>query len=302
MTFSASGRLTPTVDVIIRTLARAERKSHIQRAIGSVKRQQDVPVRLLVVVNGNQFDPGIVDDLRDSDDVDVHYMEKASTGESRLLGRQLVRAPFFLFLDDDDELLPNALSIALAAMRPDPDIALVVTNGYYVSGETRRIDIPDLSREQADPLRGLIDRVWMSSCGGLFRTAHVSPDLFEPGDVCYHEWSLFAFKLALSGEKIAFLDVPTYNVYDTPGSTSKTLAHIEGELRVLDIMLSRPLPIDFRRRLEKKYRNALHVLANANRKLGRKRAAWRYHMKSMKPPSTLRYLLFTRKLLWARAE
>lgn len=290
------------VDVIIRTLANRERKAQLERAIASVLEQESVAVRLHVVVNGDRYSREVLTELRNRSDLTVHYMSRASAGAARMLGRKHVKAPFFLFLDDDDELMPHALSVSLLPMMADPEVAAVITNGYHISADGRRIFIPDLAAAQPDPLTALLQRAWMASCGALFNTAFIGPELFEPEDLSYHEWTLLAFRIALSGIKIRFLDLPTYNIYDTAGSASKTVEYAEGQLRVVDIMRSYRVPRRARKFLEKKYRNLLHVLAEVHRNSGNPSTAWRFHVRSMKPPYTLQYLLFTRKLLRLRAK
>lgn len=288
------------VDVIIRTLANSERAAQLERAIDSVHRQVAVSPRLLVIVNGNRYDPQLLTRLQERTDLELHYLPTASAGAARMIGRRLVKAPYFLFLDDDDELLPHALAVALLPMAADPELAAVVTNGYYISGSGRQLFIPDLFAAQADPLVCLLHRAWMASCGALFNSACVGTDLFGPADLFHHEWTLIAFRISQSGMKIRFLDLPAYEIHDTPGSASKIVAHLEGELRALDLMRAYPVPRRVRWLIDRKYRNVLHVLANTYRERGSRSAAWLFHLRSLRPPCTLRYLLFTRKLL-ARA-
>ena len=56
---------------------------------------------------------------------------------------------------------------------------------------------------------------------------------------------------------------------------------------------------EVRAKADKKYHVALHILAAKCADEGDLRRAWRYHLASMRPPYTLDYLLFSRKLLWS---
>jgi hypothetical protein len=248
------------------------------------------------VITGGRPDPAA--ELASSYRAKVHIVgEPASPGRALGIGRKLTDARFYAFLDDDDELLPHALGTRLGIMRAEPAVDVVVTTGYWLSGGQRRIHIPDITRHQDDSLNGIIERCWLTSCGGLFRASAISRDHFDGlPDLC--EWTCLAFRLALDHRNIRFLDLPTYNVHDTPGSLSKTDDFVEATLRVLDTMRAEAFPAAQRAKLERKYRAALHDAAERYRRAKDLRKAWLYHFKSMKPPYTLHYSAYTRKLLW----
>jgi hypothetical protein len=284
------------IDVVIRTTCEGSRRRSLQRAVASVVSQRDVAARPVVVVAGPR--PGPLPKLSSRNGIRVHRIEaQASPGRALTIGRGLIDSPFFAFLDDDDELLPGALATRVAIMRADPRVQVVVTTGYVVRGHTRRMHIDDIARHQDDPLRGIIERCWLASCGGLFRTAALPPSLFDAlPDLC--EWTCVALRLALAASSIRFVDRPTYVVHDRAGSLSKGDAYVESSLRVLDSMRAVPLPAADRRRLAQKHCAALHDAAERCRRAGNVATAWRYHLRSMQPPGTLRYAAYTRKLLW----
>ncbi|HLX29130.1 MAG TPA: glycosyltransferase family 2 protein [Casimicrobiaceae bacterium] len=281
------------VDVLIRTAG--GRPALLARAIASVVAQQCVSARAIVVAVGGAPDPAR--EAASGERLTVHRLgHSASPGRALGLARQLVEAPFYAFLDDDDELLPNALSIRLKRL-VDEGADAVVTTGYWISPETQRIHIPDIGRHQDDLLGGIIERCWLASCGGLFRTSSVGARHFDNlPDLC--EWTCVAFRLALAGAKLRLLDVPTYNVHDTAGSLSKSDAFEDATLRLLAAMRAERLPSSVREKLERKYRAALHDAAERYRRARNLRKAWHCHLRSIKPPHTLRYGAYTRKLLW----
>ena len=226
-----------------------------------------------------------------------HVGEQASPGRAASIGRNLVEADFYAFLDDDDELLPHALVTGMEIMRSDPAVDVVVTTGYWFSGNERLIHIPDIARHQDDLLGGIVERCWLSSCGGLYRASSISREYFdELPDLC--EWTWLAFMLAMDGRKIRFVDVPTYNAYDTPRSQSKSGEFLEAVIGVLAAMRAHSLPPETQAQLEQKYRAALHDAAEHSRQARQLGKAWRLHLQSMMVPSTLRYAAYTRKLLW----
>ena len=284
------------VDVLVRTTCKGSRRKSLQRAVASIVSQRGVAARPVVIVAGAQ--PGSLPKLAARNGIRVHRLgTEASPGRALTIARKLVDAPFFAFLDDDDELLPDALATRLGILRAEPRVQVVVTTGYVARGNARRLHIGDIARHQSDPLRGIVERCWLASCGGLFRTDAVPQAMFDAlPDLC--EWTCVAFRLAAASCSIHFVDRPTYVVHDSAGSLSKSDAFVEASLRVLDAMRSAPLPAADRRRLAHKYRATLHAAAERCRRAGKVGEAWRYHLRSMQPPGTLRYAAYTRKLAW----
>lgn len=285
-----------SIDVVIRTAGRAERLGSLTRAIASVVDQRGVAARPVVVITGER--PGETAALASGHGARVHVIGKhVAPGAALRIGRNFVDARFYAFLDDDDQLLPDALRTRLDILHADSAVDVVVTTGYWISGNRPRLHIPDIARHQDQPLNGIIERCWLASCGGLFRTSSTSTRYFDDlPDLC--EWTCLAFRLALDRLNIHFLDVPTYNVYDTPGSASKSSDYIEATLRVLEVIRVAALSAEERSNCERKYRSTLHDAAEHYRRQKDLLKAWRYHLKSMKPPHLLRYGAYTRKLLW----
>jgi hypothetical protein len=282
------------IDVIVRTTCEGSRRKSLQRAVASVVSQRGVAARPVVVVVGPR--PEALPKLASRNGIRVHRIgAEASPGRALTIARGLIDAPFFAFLDDDDELLPDALAARVAILRAEPQVQVVVTTGYVARGNRRCLHIGDIARHQDDPLRGIVERCWLASCGGLFRTDAVPPALFDAlPDLC--EWTCVAYRLAVNSCEIRFVDRPTYVVHDSAGSLSKSDAFVEASLGVLDTMRSARLPAADRKRLAQKHRAALHEAAERCRRAGKVSEAWRYHLRSMQPPGTLRYAAYTRKL------
>jgi glycosyltransferase involved in cell wall biosynthesis len=285
------------INVIIRTTADARREKQLYRAIESIKNQKGVHAIPLIIVNGTTYKKELLAQLLARDDVRCAYIKEASTGKSMRVGRELVNSEFFTFLDDDDELLEEALSIRLKPMLEDPSIDLVVTTGYEVNGTNRQIHIPDIIKCQANPLDAIIERCWLASCGGLYRADSITEDFFD-GVTDHIEMTLLAFKIAINNKNILFINQPTYIVNDTPQSMSKSHDHLETTAHVLEQMRRYKMPANIKRKLEKKYRDALHVLSSEYCAQNMPLKAWMFHIRSIKPPFTLKYLAYTRKLLF----
>lgn len=288
--------MTPdSICVILPTTATSERAACLDRAVRSVLSQEGVSIELVVVANGPQCDREILAELRRSRNVRVVVVEQASFSQAIRLGRTLVNAPYFAELDDDDELLPQALAIRLEYMEAAPSIDVVITSGFIRSGGFSVVNISDFTRARVDPVRALLDSMWLVPCAALYRTATVTADLFEeiPASL---EWTYLALLLALR-KRISFVDKPTF-VYnrDTRNSLSKTKNWIVSQPAALRQMMRLDVPADVKSRLRTRYVSALHSASGAELNGGRRGQAWRWHLMSLGHWCGWRYVSYTRHL------
>lgn len=292
---------TLSLDVIIRTLADAPRAEQLERAIQSVHAVSGLNARPIVVANGDRYDPALLESLRSRTDLTFVYMEKPSAGKAMVLGRCHVSAAYFMYLDDDDELISDALGSLLQEECPlsdPPDWQVLITNRLCrYNGELRR-EYSDLAAAKRAPVAMLLRENWLSAGASIFATDAVDAALIDVGRD-NHEWTHMAFRLACRGYKLRFVDVPAAVYNDTEASLSKSQKHQEQELDMLEALAGEPSADDTARALvERKYRNLLHVMSARSLEKGDYRDAWIYHLKSMRPPHTFRYLLYSRKLLF----
>lgn len=297
---AAEGRAR--VDVIVRTMADEARAPQLFRALDSIQSQQGALARPIVVVNGERYHEPVMTALRRRQGVLLHHFSEASAGRALIIGRELVTAPYFMFLDDDDHLVPYALKEIVPGAAVDVDWDVLVTNGYgYRQSEGVRAPwIEDLMSHSRNPLRSLMHENWLSPGNSLFRTASISADLLDIGHG-HHAWTHIAFRLALGGKRLKFMNISTAVYNDTAGSMSKRLSYHEEELRLLNKFRTHPnLDSEVRAIMESKYRNTLHTMAVQYALAGKMGKAWRCHLRSLRPPYTLKYLLFSRKLLFRR--
>jgi glycosyltransferase involved in cell wall biosynthesis len=282
----------PATSLIIPTMACAERGSALIRAIDSVNAQDGVLPCIIIVVNGGGADPQLIREIRSRPNVTVEILSDANVSAATRLGRSIVRTSTFAFLDDDDILLPNTLRLRLDAL-VGQSADLLVTNGRRADGTpvcTNAIQIND------DPIMALLRENWLASCAGLFRTASITGEFFD-GRTKYNEWTLIAFKIAVAGRKIIFVDVPTYEISNTAGSASKAFS--EEYFRVSTGVVSHMLekaPRQYRPALRKKLLSEMHAASDFHRGRGDVKAAWTYHMKSLYSGGW-QYLPYTRRLL-----
>jgi glycosyltransferase involved in cell wall biosynthesis len=283
------------VNVIIPTTCETRRWASLKRAISSVLSQENTFAELIVVVNGVRYNHECYEELSAMQNVSVAYQAEGSAPRAARLGRSLVTAPTFAFLDDDDEYLPDALSRRLEPLLADETLDYVASNGYRRIGDRDDLLLTDAEAIRRDPLRALASQNWLASCGGLYRSSSIPIEYFDE-EATYFEWTLLAYKLA-SRLKMAFVEVPTFRIYDSPGSLSKSTAYREAEAVVLAKIASLGLPSDVKRLVQGKIGRRYHDLSNYSLMQGDYAAAWRYHLTSLRYRRGWEYLLYSRKLL-----
>jgi len=213
-------------------------------------------------------------------------------------GRAAVQTPFFAFLDDDDELLPGALDRRLDVMVADPTVSVVVSNGYKeVSGNLVAMH-PDMKGIFDDPLLRLLERNWLASCAGLYRSLTIGDHFFQQSHG-YAEWTWLAFKMCAAGVRVRSIESMDYVVHDTPSSLSKLQAYDESYVLLFERMLEHDLPSLARNRIIQKRCAAYHHLSEKALERKELRAALILHCKSLYPPFGLRYIPFTRHVVRA---
>lgn len=285
----------PLVTAIIPTLCKRERAESLERAIRSLHAASTEPVNILLVVNGQSFDPALVKCMRSRGDLGLIQIPDRSAAIAQWRGRATVKTEYFCFLDDDDEYLPGALDDRLAVLAADPGAAVVVTNGYRRQEHTDRLAMSNLAKVTADPLRALMQENWLASCGGLFRTADVSTSFFEDLPIHIH-WSWLAFHLAEAGKRIAVLDKPTFRINESANSASKSDTYMLSQVTIMQHMLEQVSRPDIARILRARRSQAWHDVSCHHLNKGALRAAWNAHLHSLSHPSGWKFLPYTRKL------
>lgn len=287
-----------SLDVIVRTLADPPRSTLLFRALDSIQNQSGVTARPIVVVNGQKFDVATLEALKKRPGILLHQEREASAGQAMVAGRNLVAAPFFSYLDDDDELIEGSLLEPMRWLDSHPESDVLINNGYFVKSDGTMSESTHLDTHVGDPVMGLLKECWLSPGACLFRTASV-PNGMLSAEWDHLEWTHLAFELCAERKRLHFLDVATVRYSDTPGSLSKQMKHHEAALDLLrQVKRDSRLDRAVRRQAHRKYLRVLHDLAMTYWRRGRYVEAWYRHLGSLRPPQTFEYLLFTRKLLW----
>lgn len=281
--------------VIIPTLADSKRSESLLRAIASVIDQNEPLVKILVVVNGQRFDPDLVSHLESRLDLTVMKIEPPSLSNAIYQGRLAVNTAYFSFLDDDDQYLPGSIQKRLSKLQRNPNCVMVASSGFRESKGLRTSSAFNLSNASKDPFNELAANNWMTSCGGIFRSSLVDSETFK-NIPPHHEWTYLAYKI-LSIGPFCIVDEPCYIIHDTPGSLSKTTAYSEASAKVLREILKINLPFHARQSVMTRLARAEHDLASKALSNGFRMKAFRHHFNSLLLPSGLRYLSFSRHLV-----
>lgn len=288
--------MSPVIDVIVRTLADAPRAKGLFRALDSIQ-DLHVPARPIVVVNGTYFDKATMITLERRPGIFLYRERHASARLARAAGRLLATARYFAYLDDDDELIKGSLLEPLNWLESHKDCDVLVSNGYFVRDGEPLMKFTHMADHIAHPSLSLLGESWLQPGAFICRTKTVPYRLFA-SKWSNLEWTHLAFELCAEHKKIHFMDIPTVRYNDTPGSMSKDMRQNEAALDLLyEISHDARMDLEVRQSARRKYLRSLHDLAWEYWRHGNHQRAWRCHLASLQLPYTLKYLLFTRKLI-----
>ena len=286
-----------TISVIVPTAAFARRRALVWRAIESILSQRDVSAIPIVIVNGPSRDRAVTRELLADRRLRVHVLEEAGLPHALQAGRRLVDTPWFAELDDDDLLLPDALSLRIAALAQSDDHDCVVTNGYRRNKTEDVLNIPDMSVVARDPIRAFWDRNWLLPGSSLCRTDRVADDVFD-GMPASMECTYVALRLALA-YRIRFLQRPTVIWHaQRPGSLSHSRHWILSSATAHERLLALDLPPDVQGKVQERITMARHSASDLCLREGNRSAAWGWHLRSLVGRGGHRYLPYTAKLMY----
>lgn len=278
------------------TRARRERGALFRRAVESVLVQEKVRVVPLVIINGPERDRELTDESRADPRLRVAILDNADLPAALLAGRKMVDTNWFAELDDDDILLPGALDVRLQALKKQPELDAVVTNGILREATGDRLSINDISSVQRDPLRALCRGNWLLPGSWLCRTDRVGVEFFEAIPK-FLECTYFAARLAI-GCRLMFLDRPTVVYHaDSPHAESRSRDYTLGHAAALRRLLDLDLPPDVRAEFRTKIRHACQENARLYLEEDSLKEAWRWHLQSFRESGGWRSIRYTPHLI-----
>lgn len=138
----------PTVSVVIPCFNQAR---YLRAAVESVRRQSHAPIEHIVVDDGSTDDTGAV-----ARSLSVALIRQPNKGvsEARNAGLAAAHGDLIVFLDADDELLPDGIAIGAGALAANPHVSVVVGRcqamnaaGESVPTQHYHVDPDNLYRE-----------------------------------------------------------------------------------------------------------------------------------------------------------
>lgn len=284
------------VTVIIPSRGLRERGALLHRAIDSVRAQRGVEAVPLVVLNGARRAREVEASVRVTPGVCLLVRAEADLPAALRAGREAVGTPWFATLDEDDELLPDALACRMEALQAQADADVVVTNAIRRHGDSDTIVMGDHIDVARDPLRAFLRRNWLVPGSWLARSDRVRASLFD-GMPRYRECTFLALRFAIE-YRMHWLQKPTvvYHVATLHAET-RSREYLHGQAEALQQLLLLPLPGFMRREVRWAISAAFHEAADALWKAGEAEEAWRMHVRSLRAWGGLRFLPFSRHLL-----
>jgi len=123
-----------TISIIIPTFNYVK---FIKRAIDSVLNQNLLPLELIIIDDGStdNTEPLVSQYINQELPIPLVYYKKENQGvaAARNDGAGYARGDYILFLDADDELLPDALKNLTEPFQRHPELGLVLGQGIYVN-------------------------------------------------------------------------------------------------------------------------------------------------------------------------
>lgn len=290
---------SPKITIIIPTMCTAIRAESLHRAIASIQTAGPGITSIMVAANGPKISPELIAKLSQCPGLQVVRFEEGSSPQALARAVPLVKTDYFGFLDDDDELLPNALHQRLAKLQSQPEVDIVLSNGYLHNSQRDQDYLQYLDKVPNNPLTAFFVENWLPSCGALFRRASVDPTYFQSYHP-YAEWSWLAFRLALDKKRFCILNEPTFRVYaDTPASLSKSPEYRKSYISLYQKMLAVAIPSNVRRIIQKRLSQAHHDVSSYALAEGKLGQCVRHHILSLKHPSGWIFFTYTRHIIAA---
>lgn len=290
------------VTVIIPTLCGAERSMELLRAIASIKSQLDVVVKILIVVNGNRYDEELLKKIISTQGVTVLFLETAGIARARHYGREHVETPYFSFLDDDDELYPYSIREQLLTFNSsDSNTGLVVADAYSVYNNRNFGWVATREEIERNPLSALLKANWLIIQSALFKSSLVPAQLFDI-KIQSNECTILAFNLALANVKVRVNEKALSIIHDSAVSESKSENFITKETDAIKYIMAMDLPSDIRSGLKYKLSSAFHNNSVYYLRKNFILKSFSSHLRSLFLPSGMRYLAYTRHILFGWIE
>lgn len=141
---------TPLISVVIPLY---NKEKTIEQSLRSVLQQKGCDFEVVVVDDGST--DSSVEQVQKIDDARIRFFSKVNggPGSARNLGAEKAQGEWIVFLDADDELLPNALQIFADAIQSHPDVDIFDAKKYILIGDNKTLAFHPLKGYVKNPLK-----------------------------------------------------------------------------------------------------------------------------------------------------
>lgn len=286
----------PLLTVIIPTTAEESRENSLLNAINSINNQNEIPIEIILVINGKIFKKTLFESLIKRADLRVLYQEEGNLPKAIYLGVSNITTNFFCFLDDDDRYIENTLPERLKPLLEDNAIDYSVCNGFNVSGYEKHIRTTRFPQNQQDAAELILEENWLASCGGIFRKSSVPIQFFEEMPK-YLEWTYLGFILSTTKNGF-FLNKPGFMVYESKISISKSAEYSIGMIQSFEKIIA-IAPNNISHKIKTKQGKMLHDLSSYFLLKNQLKNAVKFHLLSLLKPSGYKYISYSRHLIYS---
>lgn len=156
------------------------KENTIERTIRSVFSQSFTDFELIIVDDGST-DNSVAEVERIEDDRILLIRQKnGGPGKARNSGAKIAKGDWILFLDADDELIGNALSLMMDEVKKYPDADIIDFGGYIREGEELRLRYHPIEGKVKNPLKSFFFRKISPGCGhSIFRAEFAKHNLYN---------------------------------------------------------------------------------------------------------------------------
>lgn len=163
----------------------------------------------------------------------IHHKKNLGLSAARNTGIQIATGEWLYFLDSDDSIIPNCLTILLALQKKYPDADFVQGNLLDESGNVSHYGFSNVPEYCDNPsiLEDIIlNRVVTSACNRFIKhSLFIENELFFPVGII-HEDMYWVYFFSKHVKAAAFTQIGTYVYYTTENSTMTSVsqsAHIK---------------------------------------------------------------------------
>lgn len=213
--------MVPAVSIIV-PIYKVEKV--LARCIDSIIQQSFSNIEVVLVDDGSPDNSGTIADSYAKRDnrIKVIHSKNEGLAKARQKGVNHATAPYVVFVDSDDELLPGAIEYLYHSIaESDVDIvcASYVRNYLGKESETTNPDTGFFTSDGYLEQLLLLGRICSSNCYNISKRAIWHDDVF-PDKILPSEDVLISIKLSRYVKKAKICNHPVYRYYYTPGSLS----------------------------------------------------------------------------------